>query len=207
MLQFITDGASPVEIIEQTAESIAGGCRWVQIRMKDAADDEVTHVARSVMPLCRATQTTLILDDRVHLVGPTGAHGVHLGKEDMPPDEARRLLGSEAIIGATANTFADIERLARLPIDYLGVGPFRFTTTKKRLAPVLGLEGYADIIARMREQGIELPVVAIGGITLPDVGALMQTGINGIAVSGAIARSTDPAEATYQFIKQINLNS
>ena len=131
---------------------------------------------------------------------------MHLGKNDMPVDEARRLLGNEKIIGGTANTFEDIECLHRQGADYIGCGPFRFTTTKKNLSPVLGLEGYERIVSDMKAHGIDLPIVAIGGILKSDIADIMQTGVTGIAVSGGILNAESPAEEMKQFISLIKPN-
>jgi thiamine-phosphate pyrophosphorylase len=201
MLQLITDGASAEEIILQSQAAIRGGCRWIQVRMKEAPDEEVRTVVEALRPLCLATKTTLLLDDRVELVKTLQVDGVHLGKEDMSPAEARRILGEQAIIGATANTLDDVVRLSKLPINYLGIGPFRFTQTKKRLAPTLGLAGYQEIIDGMSFYGISLPVVAIGGITVEDVTEILATGVSGIAISGAIVHTPSPEEATRRFLQ------
>ncbi len=99
----------------------------------------------------------------------------------MPVAEARGILGKEFIIGGTANTFDDVKMHYKAGADYIGCGPFRFTTTKKDLSPVLGLEGYRSIILQMKEANIHLPIVAIGGITLEDIPSIMETGITGIA--------------------------
>ena len=203
MLQFITDGKSVEQIINQCRLAIDGGCRWVQIRMKDAADDDVRCVVEAIGPLCDSTATTLILDDRVELAAELKVDGVHLGKEDMIPAEARKILGHEAIIGSTANTIDDVIRLAKQPIDYFGIGPFRFTSTKKRLAPTLGLEGYRHIMTEMRSKGIGLPVVAIGGITIDDIPEILETGVTGVAISGAIAHADKPDEATRMFLEKL----
>ena len=112
----------------------------------------------------------------------------------MPVDEARVYLGEEFIIGGTANTLEDVMRLHRAGVDYIGCGPFRYTTTKKNLAPVLGVEGYRHIIDGMCEAGINLPVVGIGGVTLEDVPDLKAIGLNGIALSGSILRAENPVE-------------
>ena len=121
-----------------------------------------------------------------------GADGVHLGKNDMPVDKAREMAGNGFIIGGTANTFEDISRLAAQGADYIGCGPFRFTTTKKNLAPVLGSEGYRRLVAGMKAGGIALPIVAIGGICLADIPEILSTGVSGIALSGSILRAADP---------------
>lgn len=193
-LQYITPSAERLE------EVLRGGCRWVQLRMKDASDEEFAQEARKVVALCREYGATVIFDDRVELVKPLGADGVHLGKNDMPVDEARRLLGPDVIIGATANTAEDALNAWHAGADYLGIGPYRFTTTKKGLAPVLGLEGYRTIMARLRAEGMPLPVVAIGGILVEDLEALHKTGVNGVAVSGLILRSENPETTTQEII-------
>jgi thiamine-phosphate pyrophosphorylase len=206
MLQFITDGATVEEIVRQSELAIKGGCRWIQVRMKDADDESVRRVVEAIRPLTLQTKTTLILDDRVELARQLGVDGVHLGKEDMVPAEARKILGDKAIIGSTANTIDDVVRLAEQPINYFGIGPFRFTSTKKRLAPTLGLESYKAIMSEMRSRGIGLPVVAIGGITVSDVSQILATGVNGVAISGAIAHAEHPDKATSVFLKELTIN-
>lgn len=203
-LQFITDGIDADTTTRQALAAIEGGCRWVQIRMKYADDAEVLDAARRIIPFARKHGATVVIDDRVHLVEESGADGVHIGKEDMPPEEARRILGQGKIIGVTVNSLEDVLAVDRSLIDYMGMGPFRFTTTKKRLAATLGVDGYRRILNEVRSRGIDTPVVAIGGITLGDVHELMTTGINGIAVSGAISRAENPTEATRDFMKSLN---
>ena len=121
----------------------------------------------------------------------------------MPVAEARALLGSGFIIGGTANTFEDVVMHHRGGADYIGCGPFRFTTTKKGLAPVLGVAGYEDITARMKATGIALPVVAIGGITADDIPAIMQTGVSGVALSGTVLRADDPVAEMRRLLKLV----
>lgn len=203
MLQFITHPSPRFSITEEVKMVIEGGCRWVQLRLKDLSDDEIRPIAEEIIPLCKDTETFLILDDRVELANELRVHGVHLGKQDMSVNDARELLGPHAIIGATANTIDDIIALKGIDVDYIGLGPFRFTETKKRLSPVLGLDGYRSIIAAKHNAGIELPVVAIGGITLEDVPSIMSTGIDGIAMSGAIISADNPVEYTQQVIETI----
>ena len=119
----------------------------------------------------------------------------------MPVDEARRLLGPDFIIGGTANTYEDVVQHVRNGANYIGCGPFRFTTTKKGLAPILGLEGYRRIVGQMRAEGITLPIVAIGGITYEDIPEIMKTGVNGIALSGTILRAEDPVAETRRILE------
>ncbi len=203
MLQFITNKSDRYSIAEEVQMAIEGGCRWIQLRMKDATDEEVREVAMELIPMCRETDTFLIIDDRVSVVNDLKVSGVHLGKEDMDPIEARELLGPHAIIGVTANTAADILKYKGKDVDYVGLGPFRFTTTKKNLAPELGLEGYRTIVKEVRDSGMEIPIVAIGGITADDIEPLMSTGVNGIAVSGAIINADDPMLYTSSIMEKL----
>ena len=200
-IQFITHETETVGYVEGARMALEGECRWIQLRMKDASDDEVSEAAAEIQPMCKAHDAIFLLDDRVELAKELKADGVHLGKNDMPVDEARRVLGEEFIIGGTANTFEDIERLARQGADYIGCGPFRFTTTKKNLAPVIGIEGYRDIIEKMEAAGIDLPVVAIGGITADDIDDILATGVRGIAVSGTVLRAENPVAMMKQIIQ------
>jgi len=201
MIQFITHQNARYGYVEGARLALEGGCRWIQLRMKDATDDEVRPVAHELRKLCSDYNAKFILDDRVNLVKEVSADGVHLGKNDMPVDEARRVLGTHYIIGGTANTFDDIQRLARQGADYIGCGPFRFTTTKKNLSAILGIDGYRNIVKRMHDAGINLPMVAIGGILYEDIPEIMQTGVTGIAVSGAVLNADNPVEEMKRMVK------
>lgn len=206
-LQFITHFTERHTYLDSARIALEGGCRWVQLRMKDADEGLFVATAREVRALCDRFGATLVIDDHAELVGATGADGVHLGKNDMPVAEARRMLGPDIVIGGTANTFDDVKALAEAGADYIGCGPFRFTTTKQRLSPVLGLEGYRDIVRRMRESDISLPIVAIGGITFDDIGPIMHTGVTGIALSGSVLRADDPVAEMRRVVEAVELHS
>lgn len=199
-LQFITHYTDRYTYYDSARMALEGGCRWIQLRMKDTPANEVEREARRVQDLCRAYHATFIIDDHVELAKELKADGVHLGKKDMPVAEARRMLGSGFIIGGTANTFDDIKMHYDAGADYIGCGPFRFTTTKKNLSPILGLEGYRSIVRQMKEADIRLPIVAIGGITFEDIPAILQTGVTGIALSGTILRADNPVEETRRIL-------
>lgn len=203
MFQYISHYTPSIGYVDGICMALEGGCKWVQLRMKDAPEEEVLACAKEALPLCRQHGAKFILDDHVELVETAGADGVHLGKNDMPVDEARKILGPDKIIGGTANTIDDIIRLHRQGADYIGCGPFRYTTTKKKLSPVLGLEGYRDIVLKMRENGIDIPIVAIGGITVDDIPAIMGTGVTGIALSGAILNAKDPKSMTESILETL----
>lgn len=191
-MQFISHFTDQYDYLDSIAMALEGGCRWVQLRMKDATPEEILPIALEAQKLCKAKDATFIIDDHVALVKEIGADGVHLGKLDMPVAEARKILGDSFIIGGTSNTFEDIAMHAAAGADYIGCGPFRFTTTKKNLSPVLGLEGYQTLVAKMKEQGLTLPIVAIGGINAADIPAIMRTGVSGIALSGTVLRAENP---------------
>lgn len=200
MIQFITHHSERYGYLDSVRLALDGGCRWIQLRVKDATDDEVRPMAVEAQRMCREYGATFIIDDRVELVRELGADGVHLGLKDMPVREARRILGDGFIIGGTANTFAHVMMHYEASANYIGCGPFRFTTTKKNLAPILGLEGYRSITEQMRSHGINIPVVAIGGIEAADIPAILATGVNGIALSGVVLRDADPVLKMKQII-------
>ena len=205
-VQFISHFTNTVDYVASVRIALLGGCKWIQLRMKDASPEEAREAAIAAQNLCRTHGATFIIDDRVELVRELKADGVHLGKEDMPVEEARALLGKGFIIGGTANTIADIRRLYRAGVDYVGCGPFRYTTTKARLAPILGLEGYRSIIKTMRQEGIGIPVVGIGGVTAEDIPQLKDVGLDGIALSGSILRAPDSVAEMERVIRICNGN-
>lgn len=196
-LQFITDRP---ELVKQACE---GGCRWIQFRMKEASYEEFIGRARETSMICREFGATLIINDHVKIAGEVDAAGVHIGKEDMHPQEARDYIGKERIIGGSSNTINDILRIEK-HVDYIGLGPFRFTQTKAKLSPVLGVEGYAVLVKEIRSRGIQLPIIAIGGIEVNDVPGILETGIYGVAISSSISGAADPKKKTEEFIEIIN---
>ena len=206
-LQFITHYTDQYNYLDSVRLALEGGCRWIQLRMKDATADEIIRTGLEAADLCHSYGATFLIDDHVELVGRIHADGVHLGKNDMPIAEARHLLGDDCIIGGTANTIDDVRAHYRSGADYIGCGPFRYTTTKKNLSPILGLEGYAGIVRHMQQEGINLPIVAIGGITNADIPALMETGISGIALSGSILRANNPVEEMQSVCRELKMNN
>jgi thiamine-phosphate pyrophosphorylase len=192
-LQFITHCNGRYSYLDSVRMALEGGCRWIQLRMKDADESLLEETALAAQKMCREHGATFIINDNVLLAKRIGADGVHLGKNDMSIADARDILGNKSIIGATVNSFEDIREIISNSVpDYFGCGPFRFTSTKKNLAPVLGFEGYRDIVLKMREKGVEIPLVAIGGITKEDIPQLLECGVSGIALSGSIINAENP---------------
>ena len=194
-LQFITHHNERYSYIDSARIALEGGCRWIQLRMKSVSDALLEDIAIAVQKMCREYGATFIIDDHVLLAKRIGADGVHLGKNDMPISEARKILGEEFIIGCTVNTFEDIVTILHTATpDYFGCGPFSYTSTKQNLAPILGLEGYRAIANQMHEHEICIPIVAIGGITRADIPTLLSSGVSGIAISSTILNAENPTK-------------
>jgi thiamine-phosphate pyrophosphorylase len=160
--------------------------------MKDATEELFEETAIEIQRMCKECGATFIIDDNVALANRIGADGVHLGKNDMPIVEARKILGDKAIIGGTINTFDDIAPHLLGAPDYFGCGPFRHTTTKRNLAPILGLDGYRNIISKMHSHNIDIPLIAIGGIRRSDIPQLIDCGVSGIALSSSVLKANCP---------------
>lgn len=200
VLQFITHYTEKYTYYDSAVMALKGGCRWIQLRMKEASDEDAEREAVRIQALCKQYGATFIIDDRVELVKKLNADGVHLGKNDMPVNEARKILGNDCIIGGTANTFDDVLMHYKNGANYVGCGPFRFTTTKKNLSPILGLDGYRHIVTEMKAANIRIPIVAIGGITRKDIPDILHTGVDGIALSGSILHADDPITEMKQLL-------
>ena len=204
-LHFITQENERFTHLSGMEEALKHGVKWVQLRIKDKPITEIEAQAYEARRLCDTYEAKLIINDHPSIANLIKADGVHLGKEDMPVSLARKILGDSKIIGATANTLEDIIEHTQAGADYIGLGPFRFTTTKQKLSPTLGLEGYRAILSACEKQGIHIPVIAIGGITITDIPALMGAGIHGIAASSMIIHAGDMSHITqtiFDLVKQ-----
>ncbi len=205
-LQYISQGETIEEQLRNIHQALDAGCKWIQMRFKNQTVKDTFTLAEAVKLLCERYPTNFIVNDDLNLAKKIEADGVHLGLTDTKIEEARAILGPEKIIGGTANTFEDIQNHVQNGCNYIGLGPFRFTATKEKLSPILGLSGYFDILQKMKNKKIEIPVYAIGGITLRDVNPLMETGIHGIAVSGIITESDEKEKLVQQFKEKLYAN-
>lgn len=192
-LHYISQGISPEAHLENIQAVCKAGGKWIQLRMKAVPEKVYLETALAVRRICDAHGAIFIVNDNIHVALASQADGVHLGQEDESPAIARKVLGAEKIIGGTANTLAQCQELITAGVDYIGLGPYRFTQTKEKLSPVLGLDGYTHILSQLSGN---IPVIAIGGITSKDVKALRATGIHGVAVSGMLSTTQDAAVAT-----------
>ena len=205
-LQYISQGNTIESQLYNIHEALDNGCNWIQMRFKNQTDKDTFALAEAVKILCKKYLANFIVNDNLYLAQQIGADGVHLGLTDMKIDEARAILGDTKIIGATANTYENIADHVKNGCDYIGLGPFRYTATKEKLSPILGLSGYFGILQNLKKNKIDIPVYAIGGITLNDISPLMETGIHGIAVSGLITNSLEKEKLITQLKEKLYAN-
>ena len=198
-LQYITQDVEGFAHHELAMNACIAGIDWVQLRVKNKSYKEWEDIAFKTEMICRKYYAKFIVNDNVGIAKAVKADGVHLGKTDMSVREARKVLGSNAIIGGTANSFEDIKQLNDAGVDYIGLGPFRYTTTKENLSPILGIEGYKSIIEQCKKSGITIPIIGIGGIKVEDVKPLMEIGMYGIAVASAISLAPNTFDAAKRF--------
>ena len=200
-LQYISQGRTVQEQTENIQSALDAGCRWIQLRFKNAAINELVDLAVQVKKMCSAYRATFIMNDHVDIAKRTDADGVHLGLLDTSIAEARSILGENKIIGGTANTISDVMMRISENCDYIGLGPFRFTPTKEKLSPIHGLDGLALIMKKVLSGEKQIPIYVVGGIILNDVPEIMNTGIYGVAISSEITAHPNQKE----LIQNLNL--
>lgn len=190
-LQYISQGQTLTEQKSNILKALGAGAKWIQVRWKEASNKQLHILAEQVKKTCSEFDAYCIINDHPLIAKNIDAEGVHLGLDDCSITEARNLLGPEKIIGGTANSFADVKQRIIENCDYIGLGPFNYTTTKQKLSPLLGISGYQDIIQQLRQERLPtVPIFAIGGINdLDDIRELTQIGVYGIALSGIITRT------------------
>jgi thiamine-phosphate pyrophosphorylase len=190
-------GLSHAEQVELLSE---GGASLVQLREKNLSPREFYEQARAAVAVAARRGVQLIINDRVDVALAVGAHGVHLGQDDMPPDAARKLLGPDAIIGYSTHNIEQAAAAIKFPIDYLAIGPIFATTTKSDTAPVLGLDGLRTV----RKAIGDFPLVAIGGITSENAREVIQAGADSVAViSALLSNPTCITEATRSLLQDL----
>lgn len=198
-IQYISNGNTSQEQLYHIEAVLAAGQKWIQYRFKETTSTTRWITAERVKLLCEQYQAKLIVNDYVDLAKAIDADGVHLGLTDTSIAEAKQVLPNK-IIGGTANTIEDIKQRHQEGCTYIGLGPYRHTNTKKKLSPVLGLNGYQQLMSQMKKLQINTPIVAIGGIIVDDILPLKAIGLHGIAISGLLQNSTNKA----QLIQQLN---
>ncbi len=190
-IQYISQGATIADHITNIENVCKAGVKWVQLRLKKVELIDYLEAAKKCRKICDTYGAIFIINDNVGIAGESKADGIHVGLTDTNPKEARKQLTENAIIGGTANTLEDCLQHIKDGVDYIGLGPFTFTTTKDKLSPVLGLEGYQEIIGQLKKQGHQIPIIAIGGIQIKDTEELFNVGVSGIAVSSLLSSGSD----------------
>lgn len=197
-LHYITQGDSIKEQLENIQKACSSGAELVQLRFRNVADKKLLKLASEAREITAHFQTRLLINDHYKIAKEVKADGVHLEKTDVCPTIARKYTYTWQMIGGTANTLQDCETLLQKEVDYIGLGPFRFTATKDNLPTILGLKGYTAILDELQT---ETPIIGVGGITTTDVSAILATGISGIAVSGEITRNFNTIKTFHQLLK------
>lgn len=186
---YISQGNTSEEHLNNIKNACKSGVKLVQLRMKKFNEKTALKTAEIALEICESHGALLFINDHVELASQIGAHGVHLGKSDQSPSAARKILPEGTLIGGTANTLADCEYLMEQQVNYIGLGPFRFTRTKVNLDPIVSRNEYQKICAKIKDSGKSIPVYAIGGILQNDVTKIYQTGVHGVAISGALSNA------------------
>ncbi|MHC9088194.1 thiamine phosphate synthase [Tenacibaculum sp. IMCC1] len=202
-LHYITQGKTPEEHIENVQRACASGAEWVQLRLKNLDPKTILETAQKAREITSHFQTRLIINDYYKVAKEIKADGVHLGKTDTCPLKAKEYLGDLYIVGGTANTLEDCKMLLEKKVDYIGLGPYQFTETKKNLSPVLGTTGYQMLLEELKTT---TPIIAIGGITIEDVSEVINTGVYGVAVSGAITQNFNSIPTFHKILKAPSTN-
>lgn len=202
-LHYISQSNKEISHLMAVENALKAGCKWIQLRIKDESMGFILDTALTARELCNTYNAKLIINDYPEIAIIAMADGLHLGLQDMSIPSARAIVGNDMTIGGTANTLEHILLRAKEGADYIGLGPYRFTKTKKNLSPILGLTGYQSLLNNLNNRGIKIPIIAIGGIELADIPTILETGIYGVAVSGAITYAENRKKVVTEIHQQI----
>ena len=189
-IYYISQGSSPEKHLENIEKVCRFGCKLVQLRLKDLPENTLRSTAQKALEICQQYGATLIVNDHITVVQSLIEVGLHIGKHDLPMNAAKTKLHN-TLIGGTANSIEDCINLSKNGADYIGLGPFSYTETKKNLDPTIGLNGYKEITAKLKSLKINIPIYAIGGINISNIQPLLDIGLTGVAVSGLLTHSTN----------------
>lgn len=202
-LHFITHDIPQHSHIEQAQIACSAGAKWIQYRCLTKTDEQLLEDIHAIAEICDDWGATLIVTDHVHLNGKADIQGFHIEDMDADFSQLREQLGEAVTIGGSANTIENLVRIAGEGADYAGFGPFYTTITKPNDYPLLGVEGYQKAMSILKEQDVNLPILAVGGVTKNDIDPLMAAGIFGIAVSAAVNQAEDMYQAYLDFYDRI----
>lgn len=202
-LHHISQETADFSHLDSIENALNGGVKWTQLRIKNKPESEIRKIASMAKELCKKHKATLIINDYPEICLDLDLDGVHLGLTDTSTAKARELLGPNKIIGGTCNTMDDIIDHHKNGVNYVGLGPFRFTSTKEKLSPTIGLMGYQKLVKELNEKGIDLPIIGIGGIKQTDIISIRQTGIYGVAIASLINLDPQPENVIQDLIKNL----
>jgi len=192
--------AEPGDPVAVAQSALAGGARWLQVRCKQVPDRAAYETAGRIAELCRMNGADIVINDRADIALAVGAAGCHVGALDLSVGVVRRVMGDAALVGGTARDAATARRLQDEGADYVGVGPIYATASKTGLPDPLG-PGVIQAVSA----AVDIPVIAISGVTVARVPELLDAGAYGVAVIGAIGRVADPRAATAEFVAALAL--
>ena len=181
--------------IQQTQLACEAGANWIQYRCLSKSDEEMLDELHQIASICDDWGTTLIVTNHYHLVHLADIQGVHIEDMDADLTQIRSQIGDDKTLGASATNFLQIVNHIKNGADYIGCGPYGHTDTKPNNSPHWGIIGYQEIIKKLEEDHLYIPIIAAGGIKLEDIDELINTGIYGLAVSAAINKTDDPKNA------------
>ena len=185
------------DIVDIVAGAVKGGVTMVQLRDKDGMGKDIRAVAEELLKFTRPAKIPLLINDRVDIAKDVDADGVHLGQDDLAPQEARLALGPNKIVGLTAFTEEHFAALDPYTVDYAGTGPFFETKTDKG-KPVLGARKFAELTALSK-----VPVVGIGGVTPDNAADVINSGASGVAMMRSISEADNPCETVKDFVSVV----
>lgn len=202
VLHVLTPAEQRADDLTTITAILAAGVPAIQVRIKGRSDHEHLTIAGAITQRCHEAGARCIVNDRPDIALACGADGVHLGSEDLPVEVVRSLVGDQLWIGGTARDPATARRLEAAGADYLGVGPIHATRTKDGLPDPLGLDRLAEVAA-----AVDVPVLAIAGITADRVPAVLRAGAAGVAVMGAVMQAPDPGAAARDLLDRLEETS
>ena len=198
-LHFLTQDLPNRTHLEQVQSACEAGANWIQYRCMSKSDEEMLQELHPIASVCDDWGATLIITNHIHLVGLADIQGVHMEDMDADLSVIRNEIGESKTLGASANDIDQIKKHIFNDADYIGCGPFAHTDTKPNNYAHLGISGYKNIIEELNKSDLNIPLIAVGGIDLPNINSLLETGVYGIAVSSAINKSENPKQMYKQF--------
>ena len=187
------------EPIDLARAFLDGGAMLIQLRAKQLSSAAFLELADGAVRIARAYHANIIVNDRADIALMSGAAGVHVGQDDLPPSAARRLMGEAAVVGLSTHSVAQVERALREPISYVAVGPVFGTRSKDTGYAAVGLE----LVGNAARLAGELPIVAIGGITLENARSVIEAGATSVAVISDLLVGNDPRSRTQAFVQAL----